>query len=147
MDINIVPMKLYHIDSVLKISEESFPVSWSKESYINEVKNPLAHYLVATLNNQVIGFVGAWIVVGEANITNIAVSKNFRRQGIANLLMDSILKLCKENDATDINLEVRASNIKAQNLYKKFGFIEEGIRKKYYEDNKEDAILMWIHNL
>ena len=61
--------------------------------------------------------------------------------------MDSILKLCKENNTTDINLEVRSSNIKAQNLYKKFGFIQEGIRKKYYEDNKEDAILMWIHNL
>lgn len=147
MDINIVPMELCHIDSVLKISEESFPISWSKESYVNEVKNPLAYYLVAILNNEVVGFVGAWIVVGEANITNIAVSKDFRRQGIANLLMDSILKLCKENNTTDINLEVRSSNIKAQNLYKKFGFIQEGIRKKYYEDNKEDAILMWIHNL
>lgn len=53
----------------------------------------------------------------------------------------------QKNNAIDINLEVRASNIKAQNLYKKFGFIEEGIRKKYYEDNKEDAILMWMHNL
>ena len=61
--------------------------------------------------------------------------------------MNTALNLCKKNNVIDINLEVRASNIKAQNLYKKFGFIEEGIRKKYYEDNKEDAILMWMHNL
>lgn len=147
MDVDIVPMELCHIDSVVKISEESFPVSWSKESYINEVKNPLAHYLVAILNNKIVGFIGVWIVIGEANITNIAVSKDFRGHSIANLLMNTALNLCKKNNVIDINLEVRASNIKAQNLYKKFGFIEEGIRKKYYEDNKEDAILMWMHNL
>lgn len=78
MDVDIVPMELCHIDSVVKISEESFPVSWSKESYINEVKNPLAHYLVAIFNNKIVGFIGVWIVIGEANITNIAVSKDFR---------------------------------------------------------------------
>lgn len=147
MNINIIPMEVCHVDSVYKISKESFPISWSKDSFINELKNPLAHYLVATLNNQVVGFVGAWVVVGEGNITNIAVSPNFRGQGIANLLMDNILKLCRKNDTKEMNLEVRVSNIAAQKLYEKFGFIKEGIRKKYYEDNKEDAILMYIHNL
>lgn len=147
MNINIIPMDLCHIDYVYKISEESFPISWSKESFISEIQNPLAHYLIATSNDEVIGFVGVWIVVGEANITNIAVSSNFRGQGVANLLMTSALKLCKENDVTEMNLEVRASNITAQKLYEKFGFIKEGVRKKYYEDNKEDAILMFIHNL
>lgn len=147
MEIKIEPMALSHIDHVLEISKESFPISWSKDSFINEIKNPLAHYLVAISDAKVIGFIGVWIVVGEANITNIAVSNSFRGKGIGNLLMENIIKLCKENDTKDINLEVRASNIKAQNLYKKFGFVKEAIRKKYYEDNKEDAIIMFNHNI
>lgn len=147
MKIEIEPMTLNHVDAVLEISKESFPVSWSRDSFINEIKNPLAHYLVAIINNRVVGFVGVWIIVGEANITNIAVSNSFRRKGIGNLLMKHIIKLCKENDTKDMNLEVRASNITAQNLYEKFGFIKKSVRKKYYEDNKEDAIIMFNHNI
>lgn len=147
MEIKIETMTLNHVDDVLEVSKESFPISWSRESFINEINNPLAHYLVAISDAKVVGFVGVWIVVGEANITNIAVSNSFRKKGIGNLLMKNIIKLCKENDTTDMNLEVRASNIKAQNLYEKFGFIKESIRKKYYEDNKEDAIIMFNHNI
>ncbi|MDO4536087.1 MAG: ribosomal protein S18-alanine N-acetyltransferase [Clostridium perfringens] len=147
MEIKIESMTLNHIDDVVEISKESFPISWSKDSFINEIKNPLAHYLVAMTDDRVIGFVGVWIIVGEANITNIAVSNSFRGKGIGNLLMENIMKLCKENDTKDMNLEVRASNIKAQNLYEKFGFIKESVRKKYYEDNKEDAIIMFNHNI
>lgn len=147
MEIKIEAMTLNHVDHVLEISKESFPISWSRNSFINEIKNPLAHYLVAIFDTKVVGFVGVWIVVGEANITNIAVSNSFRGKGIGNLLMENIINLCKENHTKDMNLEVRASNITAQNLYEKFGFVKETVRKKYYEDNKEDAIIMFNHNI
>ncbi|MDZ7542793.1 ribosomal-protein-alanine N-acetyltransferase, partial [Clostridium perfringens] len=96
--------------------------------------------------NSVIGFVGVWIIVGEADITNIAVHPNYRKLGVGSKLLSSLINICDDLSCSLINLEVRASNISAQNLYKKFSFIENGLRKGYYEDTKEDAILMTYFN-
>lgn len=132
------------IKGVFDISTSSFSTPWSMESIKGELINPLAKYIVAKdeNTNSVIGFVGVWIVVGEASITNIAVHPNYRKYGVGYKLMDSLINLCNDLDCTLINLEVRSSNYAAQGLYKKSGFTVDGLRKGYYEDNKEDAILM-----
>ncbi|WP_252231380.1 ribosomal protein S18-alanine N-acetyltransferase [Clostridium sp. ZBS15] len=131
------------VDDVLEISLLSFPTSWSKESYIQELANPLANYIVAKCDDKVIGFIGAWIIIDEAHITNIAVHPNFRRKNVASALLGELVKLTKSANCNAYTLEVRASNIPAQELYKKYGFVEQGVRKNYYQDNKEDAIIMW----
>ena len=92
--------------------------------------------------NIVVGFVGIWIVAGEGDITNIAVDKGYRGLGIGKCLLEYLINLCKNLNCNTITLEVRESNLKAQNLYKSFDFTIDGIRKNYYEDNKENAILM-----
>ena len=132
------------IKGVFDISNSCFSVPWSMESIESEINNPLAKYIVAKdeSTNLVIGFVGIWIVVGEGSITNIAVHPYYRKQGIGAKLLESLINLCNDLNCSLINLEVRASNYPAQNLYKKFGFIVDGLRKGYYSDNKEDAVLM-----
>ena len=132
------------INDVYKISKSSFSIPWSIESIKGELNNPLAKYIVAKDENTniIVGFVGAWIVVGEASITNIAVHPDYRDKGIGSKLLSSLVNLCSDLNCTLINLEVRESNYSAQNLYKKYGFTIDGIRKGYYEDNKENAILM-----
>lgn len=138
-------MDASHINGVYELSKLCFNVPWSLESISNELSNPLAKYIIAQdlSTDKVIGFAGVWIIAGEGDITNIAVNPNYRKKGIASELLINLFKVCSESSCDNITLEVRASNIPAQNLYSKFGFINEGIRKKYYSDNGEDAIIMW----
>ena len=119
-----------HVKGVYELSEECFAIPWTLDSINNELNNPLAKYVIAQdlSTGEVVGFVGVWIIAGEGDITNIAVK---------------LFEVCKTFNCGDITLEVRASNIPAQNLYKKFNFKEEGMRKGYYSDNGEDAIIMW----
>jgi len=134
------------IFSVYDISTLCFPISWSISSIKGELtSNTHARYVVAVQNGNVIGFAGLWIIVDEGHITNIAVHPNFRRKGIGLLLMNSLLTISKHEKLIGLTLEVRKSNLSAQNLYKKLGFVEEGVRKNYYSDNGEDAIIMWKH--
>lgn len=144
MKISCSLMTANDINDVLNISTLCFSTPWSKDSIYSELNNPLAKYIVAKdlESNSVIGFIGAWIVMGEADITNIAVHPNHRNMTIGSKLLSSLISLCENLDCSLINLEVRSSNITAQNLYKKFLFIENGLRKGYYTDNKEDAVLM-----
>ncbi|WP_294369079.1 ribosomal protein S18-alanine N-acetyltransferase [uncultured Clostridium sp.] len=145
MKINYSLMNETHVNGIYQLSNECFAIPWSLDSINNELNNPLAKYVIAEdlLTSEVIGFVGVWIIAGEADITNIAVSPKYRKQGIASNLLIKLFDVCKTFNCEDITLEVRVSNTPAQNLYKKFNFKEEGIRKGYYSDNGEDAIIMW----
>lgn len=145
--VEIVPIEDKYIEAILNVSMLSFPITWSKDSFERELTNKYARYMVAVKDDVVVGFAGMWIIIDEAHITNIAVHPEYRGFGIGNMLMDSLLSICKLENVTAITLEVRVSNQRAINLYKKFGFVEEGIRKEYYEDNKEDALIMWKRNL
>ncbi|WP_373897971.1 ribosomal protein S18-alanine N-acetyltransferase [Haloimpatiens sp. FM7315] len=135
-----------HIDEVLKINALSFPDPWHKNSFEKELKNNFAHYIIALNENVLVGYAGIWIIVDEAHIISIAVHPEYRGAGISNKLMSKLIEICIENKVPNITLEVRKSNIKAQNLYRKFGFLEEGQRKKYYSDG-EDALIMWKRNM
>ena len=143
----IEPMNSSHIEGVFEVSKLSLAEAWNIESIEKELSNKLAKYLVALDENKVIGFLGMWVVFDEGDITNIAVHPEYRKQGIGNLLMDNLITLCNENNINSLTLEVRESNLPAQNLYKKHGFKEEGIRKNFYDNPKENAIIMWIHNI
>ena len=88
-----------------------------------------------------------WIVFHEGDITNVAVHPDYRKQGVGNLLIDNLITLCKENNINSLTLEVRESNIPAQSLYKKHGFKEEGVRKNFYNNPKENAIIMWKYDI
>lgn len=131
------------IDDVYKVEEDCFVDPWSKEAIRQELKNNLARYIVAEIDGKVVGYVGVWFVLDEGHITNVAVHSDYRGKKIGDKLIKELVELCKENNMSAITLEVRVSNIVAQNLYKKYGFKIGGIRKEYYSDNKEDAMIMW----
>ncbi|MBS4956430.1 MAG: ribosomal protein S18-alanine N-acetyltransferase [Clostridium sp.] len=145
MKIDYSLMNENHVKGVYELSEECFAIPWTLDSINNELNNPLAKYVIAQdlSTGEVVGFVGVWIIAGEGDITNIAVTPKYRKHGIASNLLIKLFEVCKTFNCGDITLEVRASNIPAQNLYKKFNFKEEGMRKGYYSDNGEDAIIMW----
>ncbi|MBM7870319.1 ribosomal-protein-alanine N-acetyltransferase [Clostridium pascui] len=144
--IEIRAANLEDIFSIYEISTLCFPISWSITSIKGELtSNTHARYVVAVENGIVVGFAGLWIIVDEGHVTNIAVHPDFRRKGIGTLLMDKLMFISKNENLIGLTLEVRKSNLSAQNLYKQFGFVEEGVRKNYYSDNGEDAIIMWKH--
>ncbi|WP_368488635.1 ribosomal protein S18-alanine N-acetyltransferase [Clostridium sp. BJN0013] len=143
-DIEISSLKLEHIDRILLIDNLCFPTPWSRESFNKEIEgNTLARYIIAKKSKTIIGYAGMWIILDEGHITTIAVHPKYRGIGAGNLLLESLVEICKIESINNMTLEVRKSNIVAQNLYKKYGFVESGIRRSYYADNKEDAIIMW----
>ena len=141
----VTKMKPEDLDEVYEIDKSSFSIPWSKESFENELKNILATYFVARLDNKIIGYIGSWLIIDECHITNIAVDLSYRRKGIAYELVKTLLNYCNENGISYAYLEVRKSNMPAQKLYERFGFKSDGIRKDYYKNPDgtfEDAILM-----
>ncbi len=140
----IRPITSDDIDAVWDIEKMCFSVPWSRQSFVLEVeKNKCARYVVAEHSGAVVGYGGMWLIVDEAHITNIAVHPLFRRRGIGEAILKALMAEAHRMGIDRMTLEVRASNIPAQNLYKKLGFVEVGVRKGYYSDNNEDAIIMW----
>nr|PZN02435.1 MAG: ribosomal-protein-alanine N-acetyltransferase [Bacillota bacterium] len=145
-NVTIELMKVEDLDQVMEIERLSFTNPWSKNSFFLELTtNDLATYLVAKIDGRVVGYAGMWLVVGEAHVTNVAVHPEFRKKGIGELLMRSLITIAKESRAKMMTLEVRKSNDVARNLYAKLGFEPVGIRRGYYTDNREDAVIMWMN--
>lgn len=137
-------MHIKDIDEVLIIENLCFTMPWSKKAFEEDLnKNKLSKYIVAEHNKDVVGYIGVWRILDEGHITNIAVHPKFRKRGIARALMENLIQILKRESIIKMTLEVRASNVPAINLYNQLGFKPEGIRKAYYEDNKEDALIMW----
>lgn len=142
--LEIQQMTQEHIQDVLQIEEACFAIPWTKQDFEREMKeNKLAIYIIAVLDGKIVGYAGMWHVVTEGHITNIAVLQEYRRQGIGNALLEQIIHIAEQKEMIGITLEVRISNIAAQKLYIKYGFRPEGFRKNYYQDTKEDAVIMW----
>ena len=143
MSVNLSLMTKEDLDQVLEVSSLSLKESWDLDSFSKELSNPLAKYLIAKINDKVVGFVGVWTIIDEGHITNMAVHPEFRENGVGSILLTSLIDRCKDWGCNSLTLEVRSSNNAAKALYKKFGFLEEGLRKNYYRDNEEDALIMW----
>lgn len=147
MDVIIREMKTNDIKDVLKIESESFSTPWSENAFLIELnENKLARYIVAEIDKEVVGYAGIWFILNEGHITNIAVLKEYRGKGLGNKLIEGLIWISIKNNIDNMTLEVRKTNIVAQSLYKKYGFIDSGTRPGYYQDNKEDAIIMWKNN-
>ena len=124
-----------------ELDKKCFKIPWHEQSFADEFNNDIAIYFIAR-ENGIIGYAGFWNVSGEGCITNIAVLEEHRRKHIGSALMEAVIKEAKELDLSLLTLEVRRSNIAAQNMYKKYGFEVIGERKHYYSDNREDALIM-----
>lgn len=147
--IKIKPMTQLDLDNVIAIEAASYGEHhWSKESFFNELSNELAHYYCAfDVDDNLMGYAGTWQILEEAHITNIAVSPDYRRKKVGEALLTTIINDCKNNGIKYITLEVRVSNTPAINLYEKYGFKSLGTRKGYYQNNNEDALIMWTENM
>ena len=136
-------MRLKDVDQVAEIEQATFARPWSRESFRQEVtRNAVARYLVAEEDGRILGYAGAWIILDESHITNIAIEEGERGQGIGRKLTEALMQYISNLGAAYATLEVRVSNERAQRLYKSLGFVSVGKRKRYYEDNGEDAFLM-----
>ncbi len=142
-DVTIRRMTIDDVDGVYAVEKDTFTKPWRREDFVREMTaNACARYLTAVVDGKIIGFAGAWVVFDEAHITNIAVQKEYRGRGIGRALTRGIMRYAANLGARVMTLEVRQSNAIAQALYHSLGFHTASVRKKYYEDNGEDALLM-----
>ncbi len=174
MPFRVRPMRLDDTDQVTAIDREAFPAQWPPADYRHELRNQLAHYIIAHDDERqaengaekggllarmrdwlegnhdgpksppdyIVGFSGIWLMADEAHVTSIAVRKGYQGRGVGELLMIGTLELAEQLRAGMVTLEVRLSNYTAQSLYLKYGLKNTGLRRAYYTDNREDAIIM-----
>lgn len=141
-------MRLEDIPRVREIEQMSFRTMWPRDAYTHELRdNRLASYMIARVEKDIVGYAGMWVIMDEAHITTIAVDPIHRGQHIGERLLVGLIDSALDKGARWMTLEVRTSNAAAQALYHKYLFREIGIRKGYYSDNREDALVMWTGNL
>ena len=146
--VEVVPMRRSHLKSVIAIERRIFPSPWSLGLYLSEITQPATRaYYVACVGPQVVGYAGMMVVVGEAHVTNIGVAPEWQRHGVARRLLLQLAREARERSAQHLTLEVRVSNVGAQALYHEFGFVPAGVRKNYYSEVHEDALVMWAHDV
>ena len=143
----IDPMRVEDLDEVLAIERASFPHPWSRQAFLYELReNRVARLWVGRAANEpgapVIAYLCLWLIADEVHVTNFAVHPSYRHRGIGRQLMGTLLELYRQQGATRAALEVRPSNHEARRLYETFGFRQIGLRKGYYFDSGEDALLM-----
>ncbi len=137
-------MTMRDLDEVLRIERASFSAPWSRNAFAGELMdNHFAEYLVMFSGEQMIGYGGMWVIVDEAHVTNIAVYPEFRGRRNGERLLRMMMAEATARGAARMTLEVRVSNEVAKRLYRKLGFGDAGLRKGYYTDNREDALIMW----
>ena len=140
--IQLIPMDNRHVAQVAALEKQCFSDPWSENSVASELSNPLSAWLVAMDGDVLAGYVGSQSVMGESDMMNIAVDANYRRQGIAQALVEALVAQLKEKGNHSLTLEVRISNQPAIALYEKLGFAQVGKRPNYYRNPKEDALIL-----
>lgn len=133
-----------HIDAIAELEKQCFSTPWSKESLETELSNNFARFFVAVKNGDVMGYIGCHNILGEAYITNVAVSPEHRKQGVGEFLVKNLVEAMRTEKADFVTLEVRKSNYPAIGLYEKCAFKVVGERKNFYEKPCEDAVLMTV---
>jgi [ribosomal protein S18]-alanine N-acetyltransferase len=150
----VAPMKRRHVRQIMKIERQVYPKPWTPTVFANEIGAPTdqRRYIVAKVDNRVIGYAGMMFAEdardgsSSAHITNIAVDPHWHRYKIGTRLMLALAKLAREQGVVGLTLEVRSTNVSAQRLYHRFGFLQEGVRKRYYE-NTDDALVLWASGI
>lgn len=145
--VRIEKMTKEDVPRVMEIELVSFTSPWHESAYLSEINNRSAYYIVARLDDKVVGYAGMWVIMDEAHITTIAVAPECRGMKIGEQILIALLEESLRRGARRATLEVRMSNKTAQNLYIKYGFSAAAIRRGYYSDNNEDALVMWIDDM
>lgn len=140
-----VPIKREYAKALSELDKECFSVPWSEKSFEDEAKNKLAVYYIAIEKEKIVGYAGFWHVADEGDITNIAVSPEYRRRGIGSRLLELLIKAAVQKKLAFLTLEVRESNAAAVSLYEHYGFQRIGTRKRYYTNPVEDALIMTLY--
>ena len=144
----IEPMRRRHLRQVHRIEAQVHPRPWTVGMFLGELADRrVKHYVVARLDGRVVGYAGLLLIDGESHVSNIAVDPEVARQGVATRLMIALLDQALAWGCDDMTLEVRISNLAAQHLYFNFGFSPVGVRKGYYSDNREDALVLFARQL
>ena len=137
--IEIIRLHESHVADIAKLEKQFFSAPWDENSVRSEITNPLALWLVAVEDGELLGYIGSQTVLQEADMMNVAVAEEHRRRGIARMLVEELIR---QVDAYQLTLEVRASNTAAISLYESMGFTQVGLRKNYYRSPKEDALIL-----
>lgn len=134
------------VEKLLEIERASFTLPWTKQAFENEFyQNQYALYIGLEDQGTLIGYCGVWLILDEAHITNIAILPQYRGMKLGEMIMNKMMEIASSRGAIVMTLEVRVSNRVAQSLYRKLGFQDGAIRKNYYSDNQEDALVMWVN--
>src|SRR5262245_51906834 len=146
--IELLPMRRRHIPQVLDIERRANPRPWTMTLFLSEfVQRSTRFCIVARAHRRVVGYAGLMVFGDEAHVTNIAVDPDVHRRKVASRLLFALISEARRRGATACTLEVRVANHGAQNLYNQFGFAPVGIRKNYYAETNEDALIMWAEGL
>lgn len=146
--VHLVPMRRRHLRSVLRIEAQVYPRPWTLSLFLGELGlRGSRYYVVARVDGVVVGYAGLMLSLDEAHVTTIAVDPAWQRYGVGSRLLLNLTRAAIARDARHMTLEVRVSNQPAQQMYRRFGFETEGLRKNYYAESKEDALIMWVHGI
>lgn len=146
--VHLVPMRRRHLRSVLRIESQVYPRPWSLSLFLGELGlRASRYYIVARVEGLVVGYAGLMLSLDEAHVTTIAVDPAWQRHGIGSRLLLNLTRTAVARGARHMTLEVRVSNAPAQQMYRRFGFETEGVRKNYYAESREDALIMWVHGI
>ena len=148
LTVNVQPMRRRHLRSVLRIEQQVYPRPWSSSLFMSELAlRATRAYYVARVGRDLVGYAGLMMTLDEAHVTTIAVDPKRHRAKIGTRLMLVLAREAIARGAVAITLEVRMSNDAAQDMYRRFGFKPEGVRKNYYQEVNEDAMVMWAHDV
>src|SRR5512146_2810403 len=144
----IAKMVAADVPHVVRIERASFNTTWPADAFYNELTtNKMAHYFVGRVGDEIVAYGGIWVIFEDSHITTIAVDPRHRGRKYGEILLLRLIEEAIERGAAWMTLEVRESNVGAQQLYRKYGFTTVTIRKGYYSDNNENALVMWAGNL
>jgi [ribosomal protein S18]-alanine N-acetyltransferase len=148
LEVHLVPLRRRHLRSVLRIESQVYPTPWSFALFMSELNlRGTRHYVAARVGGLVVGYAGIMFSGDEAHVTNIAVDPAWQRHQIGTRLLTNLARAAIAHGARNLTLEVRLSNGSAQAMYRKFGFDVEGVRKNYYAESNEDALIMWARGI
>lgn len=146
--VHLVPLRRRHLRSVLRIEAQVYPRPWTLPLFMSELNlRGSRYYVAARVDGHLVGYAGLMFSVDEAHVTTIAVDPAWHRHRIGTRLLANLARAALARGARHLTLEVRVSNVGAQAMYHRFGFATEGLRKNYYSETNEDALIMWAHDI
>jgi ribosomal-protein-alanine N-acetyltransferase len=148
LTVHVQPMRRRHVRSVLRIEQQVYPRPWSASLFLSELAlRSTRAYFVARVGRDVVGYAGLMMTIDDGHITTIAVDPKWHRHRIGSRMLLVLAREAIARGATSLTLEVRMSNKGAQEMYRRFGFVPVGVRKNYYQETNEDALVMWVHEV